>query len=67
MQTRRIELNEIVCIEVTPDGATVHMLGGAYFNVPMEVAKDLQLTLKDRLLKVMSVFGDPDPKNGEST
>lgn len=63
MQTRQIELNEIVCIEVTPDGATVHMIGGAYFNIPMETAKDLQLALKDRLLKVMSVFGNP-PKGG---
>lgn len=63
MQSRQIELNHIVCIEITAEGiCTVYMQGGAYFNVEMGVAKDLQMTLKDRLRKIMSVFGDPPAK-----
>lgn len=63
MRREQIELNEIVCIEFYPDTAIVHMQGGRYFNVDPEVAKDLQMQLKDRLLKVMSVFGDPPKGN----
>lgn len=61
MQFRQIELNEIVCIEIFADNpeATVHMTGGAYFRVPMDTAKEMNVVLKDRLLKVMSVFGEP--------
>ena len=60
MQFRKIELNEIVCIEIFADNpeATVHMQGGQYFRVPMDTAKEMNVMLKERLLKVMSVFGD---------
>lgn len=61
-----IELNDIVCIEVNPTIATVHMKGGRYFNVEIEVARQLQNQIGERLQKVMSVFGDV-PKNENFT
>ncbi len=62
MSYREIELNQIVCIECTAKNATCHLIGGAYFEVSLEVARDLQFALKERLVKVQSIFGDKPPE-----
>lgn len=54
-----IDVNDVVCIEYrVGDQSVVHFVGGRYILVDQQVARQMQETISDRLIKVMSVFGE---------
>jgi len=67
MAVVQLEVNDIVCIETFAGGKTVvHFKGGRYIETTGDDTLKLTKLLAGRLLKLMSVYGDP-PKPNEPT